>query len=168
MKLTKIQKLILFKKLKTSRKNGYSINEIVIVIAIIGVLASILVPSFRPAVEFIEVLMAEKYLLKAAQECKIGLINGELSPVYSKPENEISLGVFKENKFSFSYTGVGGECAPEYGGNELKVSRKNTNSGNIIYSLIINVVTAEKTSEGYLPNWLDWWDKESANSKIDN
>ena len=168
MKLTKIEKIYLFKKLKTSRKNGYSINEMVIVFAIIGILASILVPSFRPAVEFIEVLMAEKYLLRAAQECKIGLINGELSPAYSKPENEISLGVFKENKFSFSYSGVGGECAPEYGGNELKVSRKNTNSGNIIYSLIINVVTAEKTSEGYLPNWLDWWDKESANSIIDN
>ena len=168
MKLTKIQKIYLFKKLKTSRKNGYSINEMVIVMAIIGILASILVPSFRPAVEFIEVLMAEKYLLKASQECKIGLINGELSPVYSEPENEISLGVFKENKFSFSYSGVGGECAPEYGGNELKVSRKNTNSGNIIYSLIINVVTAEKTSEGYLPGWLDWWDKESAYSTIDN
>ena len=168
MKLTKIQKIYLFKKLKTSRQNGYSINEMVIVIAIIGILASILVPSFRPAVEFIEVLIAEKYLLRAAQECEIGLINGELSPVYSKPENEISLGVFKENKFSFSYTGVGGECAPEYGGNELKVSRKNTNSGNIIYSLIINVVTAEKTSEGSLPNWLDWWDKKSSTSIIDN
>ena len=168
MKLTKIQKIYLFKKLKTSRKNGYSINEMVIVLAIIGILASILVPSFRPAVEFIEVLMAEKYLLKAAQECNIGLINGELSPVYSKPENEISLGVFKENKFSFSYTGVSGECSPQYGGNELRVSRKNTNSGNIMYSLIINVVTAEKTSEGSLPNWLDWWDKGSSNSIIDN
>ena len=168
MKLTKIQKIYLFNRLRTYKQFGYSINEMVIVIAIIAILASILVPSFRPAVEFIEVLMAEKYLLKAAQECKIGLINGELSPVYSLPENEISLGVFKENKFSFSYTGVGGECAPEYGGNELKVSRKNTNSGNIIYSLIINVVTAEKTSEGYLPNWLDWWGTEPANSIIDN
>jgi Tfp pilus assembly protein PilE len=168
MKLTKIQKIYLFKKLRTSKQLGYSINEMLIILAIIGILASILVPSFRPAVEFIEVLMAEKYLLRAAQECKIGLINGELSPVYSKPENEISLGVFKENKFSFSYTGVGGECAPEYGGNELKVSRENTNSGNIIYSLIINLVTAERTSEGSLPNWLDWWGKESANSIIDN
>ena len=158
MKLKKIQKIYVFKKLRISKQLGYSINEMVIVIAIIGILASILVPSFRPAVEFIEVLMAEKYLLKAAQECKIGLINGELSPVYSQPENEISLGLFNENKFSFSSTGVGGECSPQYGGNELKVSRKNINSGNIIYSLIINVVTAEKTSEGSLPNWLDWWD----------
>ena len=168
MKLKQIREIYFFKKLKTSRQLGYSINEMVIVISIIGILASILVPSFRPAVEFIEVLMAEKYLLKAAQECKIGLINGELSPVYSQPENEISLGVFKENKFSFSYNGVGGECSPQYGGNELKVSRKNTNSGNIIYSLIINVATAEKTSEGSLPNWLDWWDKKSSTSIIDN
>ena len=168
MKLKQIREIYFFKKLKTSRQLGYSINEMVIVIAIIGILASILVPSFRPAVEFIEVLMAEKYLLKAAQECKIGLINGELSPVYSQPENEISLGVFKENKFSFSYTGVGGECAPQYGGNELRVSRKNTNSENIIYSLIINVATAEKTSEGSLPSWLDWWDKKSSTTNIDN
>ena len=112
--------------------------------------------------------MAEKYLIKAAQECKIGLINGELSPEYSQPENEISLGVFKENKFSFSYTGIGGECSTQYGGNQLKVSRKNTNSGNIIYSLIINVATGEKTSEGSLPNWLDWWDTESFTEIIDN
>ena len=168
MKLTNIQKIYFFKKIIASRNLGCSINEMVGVISIIGILASILVPSFRPAVEFIEVLMAEKYLLKAAQECKIGLINGELSPVYSEPENEISLGVFKENKFSFSYSGVGGECAPEYGGNELKVSRKNTNSGNIIYSLIINVATDEKTSEGALPNWLDWWDEKSSTAVIDN
>ena len=168
MTLNQIQKIYLLKQLVVSRNLGYSINEMVVVLAIIGILASIVVPSYRPAIEFIEVLMAEKYLIKAAQECKIGLINGELSPEYSQPENEISLGILKENKFSFSYTGIGGECSPQYGGNELKVSRENTNSGNIIYSLIINLVTAEKTSEGSLPNWLDWWGKESANSIIDN
>ena len=161
MRLKQIQKISLLKQLINSKNLGYSMNEMVIVISIIGILASILVPSYRPAIEFIEVLMSEKYLLKAAQECQIGLINGELSPEYSQPENEISLGVFKENKFSFSYTGIGGECSPEYGGNQLRVSRKNTYSGNIIYSLIINVATGEKTSDGSLPNWLDWWDGKS-------
>ena len=48
-----------------------------VVLAIIGILASIVVPSYRPAIEFIEVLMAEKSLIKAVQECKVGLINGE-------------------------------------------------------------------------------------------
>ena len=151
-----------------SRNLGYSINEMVVVLAIIGILTTIVVPIYRPAIEFIEVLMAEKYLIKAAQECKIGLINGELSPEYSQPENEISLGVLKENKFSFSYSGIGGECSPQYGGNQLKVSRKNNTSGIIIYSLIINVATGEKTSEGSLPNWLDWWDTESSTVIIDN
>ena len=168
MRLKKIQKMYLLKQLGASRNLGYSINEMVVVLAIIGILASIVVPSYRPAIEFIEVLMAEKYLIKAAQECKVGLINGELSPQYSQPENEISLGILKENKFSFSYTGVGGECSTQYGGNQLKVSRKNTNSGNIAYSLIINVATGEKTSEGSLPNWLDWWDTESFTEIIDN
>ena len=168
MKLTNIQKIYFFKKIIASKNLGYSMNEMVVVISIIGILASILVPSYRPAIEFIEVLMAEKYLIKAAQECKVGLINGELSPQYSQPENEISLGILKENKFSFSYTGVGGECSTQYGGNQLKVSRKNTNSGNIAYSLIINVATGEKTSEGSLPNWLDWWDTESSTVIIDN
>ena len=167
MRLKKIQKIYLLKQLIASRNLGYSVNEMLVVLAIIGILASIVVPSYRPAIEFIEVLMAEKYLIKAAQECKVGLINGELSPQYSQPENEISLGVLKKNKFSFSYTGIGGECLPEYGGNELRVSKKNTNSGNIIYSLIINLVTAEKTSEGSLPNWLDWWDKQTTTT-IDN
>ena len=55
--------------MNTSKQLGYSINEMV-VIAIIGILASILVPSFRPAVEFIEVLMAEKYLLRALRNVK--------------------------------------------------------------------------------------------------
>mgnify|MGYP001402306721 CR=1 FL=1 len=168
MRLKQNQKIYLLKQLMASRNLGYSINEMVVVLAIIGILASILVPSYRPAIEFIEVLMAEKYLIKAAQECKVGLINGELSPQYSQPENEISLGILKENKFSFSYTGVGGECSPQYGGNELRVSRKNTNSGNIIYSLIINVATNEKISEGSLPNWLDWWDKKSSTRVMDN
>ena len=168
MRLKQIQKIYLLKQLMASRNLGYSINEMVVVLAIIGILASILVPSYRPAIEFMEVLMAEKYLIKAAQECKVGLINGELSPQYSQPENEISLGILKENKFSFSYTGVGGECSTQYGGNQLKVSRKNTNSGNIAYSLIINVATGEKTSEGSLPNWLDWWDTESFTEIIDN
>ena len=47
-----------------------------------------------------------------------------------------NLGIFKKNKFTFSYTGIGEECSPEFGGNELRVSRKNANSEKIIYSLI--------------------------------
>ena len=168
MKLNQIQKIFLFKKLISSKQLGYSLNEMLVVISVIGILASILVPNFRPALEFVEVLIAEKYLLKAFKECEIGIINNELSPQYTLPKDDINLGIFKKNKFTFSYTGISEECSPELGGNQLRVSRKNTNSENIIYSLIINVSTGEKTSEGTLPDWLDWWDGKSSSLITEN
>ena len=162
--MNKTRKIILFKKkFITSKQLGYSINEMVIVISIIGILASILIPNFRPAVEFIEVLIAEKHLLKAVKECQIGLINNEISPQYTLPVSEINLGIFKNNKFIFSHTGIAGDCSPEFGGNQLKVSRISINSEKIIYSLIINVKTGEKSSEGSLPDWLDWWEGKPSN-----
>ena len=162
MKLKKIKKTDLFRKFCDSKQLGYSLNEMLVVISVIGILASILVPNFRPALEFIEVLIAEKYLLKAFKECEIGFVNNEIRPQYTLPKDDINLGIFKKNKFTFSYTGISEECSPELGGNQLRVSRKNTNSEKIIYSLIINVSTGEKISEGTLPDWLDWWDGESS------
>ena len=156
------------KRLITYKELGYSINELIVVISIIGVLASIVIPNFKPAIEFIEVLIAEKHLLKAVKECQLGLINYDISPQYTLPVNEVNLGIFKNNKFTFSHTGIGGDCSPEYGGNQLKVSRIDINSENIIYSLIINVKTGEKSSEGALPDWLDWWNGKSSNLIADD
>lgn len=161
MKSNQIIKNILIKKFINPKQFGYSVNEMVIAISIIGILATILVPNFRPAVEFAEVLIAEKYLLKAIKECQIGLINNEPNPIYSLPAKDINLGIFKKNKFTFSYTGIGGECSPEYGGNNLRVSRIDSKTGSLIYSLIVNVKTGKKSSEGSLPIWLDWWESKS-------
>ena len=162
MRVNNIKKLFLLKRLITYKQLGYSINELIVVISIIGVLASIVIPNFKPAIEFIEVLIAEKHLLKAVKECQLGLINYDISPQYTLPVNEVNLGIFKNNKFTFSFTGIGGECSPEFGGNLLRISRINNNSENIIYSLIINVKTGEKSTEGLLPTWLDWWDGKSS------
>ena len=168
MQLNNIQKISLLKRLIICKQLGYSINELIVVISIIGVLASIVIPNFRPAIEFIEVLIAEKHLLKAVKECQLGLINYDISPQYTLPVNEVNLGIFKNNKFTFSHTGIGGDCSPEFGGNQLRVSRIDINSENIIYSLIINVKTGEKSSEGSLPVWLDWWDGKSSNLIADD
>ena len=168
MQLNNIQKISLLKRLITYKELGYSINELIVVISIISVLASIVIPNFRPAIEFIEVLIAEKHLLKAVKECQLGLINYDISPQYTLPVNEVNLGIFKNNKFTFSHTGIGGDCSPEFGGNQLKVSRIDINSENIIYSLIINVKTGEKSSEGALPDWLDWWNGKSSHLIADD
>ena len=101
MQLNNIQKISLLKRLIICKQLGYSINELIVVISIIGVLASLVIPNFRPAIEFIEVLIAEKHLLKAVKECQLGLINYDISPQYTLPVNGVNLGIFKNNKFTF-------------------------------------------------------------------
>ena len=140
-----------------NKEKGYSNTEIAVILAIIGILVSIIIPNFEPALEFVEVLIAEKYLLEAVKECQIGMVNNELEPQYSLPTRDLGIGIFNNNKFVFSHTGIEGDCYPEVGGNSLKISRTNLNSGKENYSLIINVTTGEKTHEGQIPNWLDWW-----------
>ena len=38
------------------------------------------------------------------------------------------------------------------------LSKMNNNQSNIDYSLIINLITGERISEGNIPDWLDWWE----------
>ena len=166
----KIYKKSILKKFNLVIKNkekGYSNVEIVVILSIIGILASIIIPNFGSALEFIDVLIAEKYLLEAVKECQVGMVNNQLEPQYSLPTRNFGTGIFN-NKYVFSYTGIEGDCYPEGGGNSLKLSRTNLKNGNEKYSLIINVTTGEKTHEGQIPEWLDWWGGEFSPIIIEN
>ena len=138
--------------------NGYSITDLSIAILIIGILATMLIPRFSSALEFIEILIAEKHLYGAVKDCQRGLINDEINPQYDLPSNDESIGIFKNNKFSFSYTGIESECVSYIEPNQIRLSRMNNNQSNIDYSLIINLITGERISEGKLPEWLNWWE----------
>ena len=157
-----------FELINKNRDEGFSNTELAVILTIIGILATIVVPKFGPALEFVEVLIAEKYLLEAVKECQVGMVNQELEPQYSLPTRNLGLGIFKNNKFIFSHTGIEGDCYPEAGGNILKISRTDLNSGNENYSLLINVTTGEKTHEGEIPEWLDWWGGEFSPIIIEN
>ena len=148
--------LLLIKKIFNT-KNGFSTNEMIITVVIIGVLATLVVPNFTPALEFIEVLIAEKYLTGAVKQCQIGIVNFEDNPQYSLPSDDINLGIFKKNKYIFSHTGIYGDCFPERGGNTIKISKISPNMDSASYSLKINVVTGNRSYEGEIPQWLDWW-----------
>ena len=149
--------LLLIKNFFDSKKNGFSTNEMIITIFMIGITATIVIPNFTPALEFIEVLIAEKHLNSAVKQCQIGIVNYEDNPNYSLPVDEINLGIFKKNKYIFSHTGILGDCFPEKGGNTLRISKISPNMDNTIYSLDINVVTGNRSYEGEIPQWLDWW-----------
>ena len=147
------------KTIRKKRENGFSIANLSVSIAIIGILATILVPNFSSALEFLEVLVAEKYLLKSVRECQSDLIKNDLSPQYDLQINNFGLGIFKNSRYIFSYTGNQGECINfnNTEGNRIRITKSNSGQ-NSNYSLIINVITGEKTYEGQLPEWLDWWE----------
>ena len=145
-------------KPEKSKTNGYTTIDLSIAIIIIGILATLLVPNFSAALEFIEVLIAEKHLHDAVEECQQGLIDDENNPQYNLSAKEVGLGIFKNNKFSFAFTGIEGECISDYEPNLIRLSRTNNNQNNDQYSLIINLITGERISEGELPEWLDWWE----------
>ena len=138
-------------------KNGFSTNEMIITVVIIGILATIVVPNFTPALEFIEILIAERHLTAAVKQCQIGIVNFEDNPEYSISIDDINLGIFKRNKYIFSHTGILGDCYPEQGGNTLRISKISPNMDSTVYSLDINVVTGNRSYEGEIPQWLDWW-----------
>ena len=137
---------------------GFSTNEMILTVIIISIISAIFVPKFLKSLVFVELLIAEKHLLKSVKQCQAGLINGELIPKYNLPENNFSLGLNRKNNFTFLFTGIEGECKSNFSFNQLGVSRVNTNKDSFDYSLIINLITGEKTSKGKLPPWLDWWE----------
>ncbi len=157
MKSYKIVNFLCFKGISKKSENGFSTNELIVVTIIIGILASLTIPNFAPALEFIEILIAEKYLLRSVKECQIGLVNFETYPRYTMPKGDINLGIFKKNKYIISHTGVAEECSPETGGNILRLSKISNIQGSRSFSLDINLVTGERNHEGYLPDWLNWW-----------
>ena len=153
----KKKKLVLLKNILKLRQLGFSTTEIIVVFTVVGILATIVVPNFGPALEFVEVLIAEKFLLGAVKECQVGILNNESDPQYTLPNQDVGLGIFKNNKFVFSHSGIQGDCYPASGGNSLRVSRINLNNGIEKYSLIINVTSGQRSYEGQIPKWLDWW-----------
>ena len=139
-------------------EKGFSISELILIITTIGILATLLIPNFGASIEFIELLIVEKKMLKAVKECQIGLINSQDYPNYSIPINNVNVPIFNSKGFVFSYTGLNGECSSEFGPNIIRASRSNPDNQNYKYSLMINLITGEREVEGQLPDWLDWWE----------
>ena len=152
------QKQLLAQLVSKKDQEGFSTYEMIVVLSCIGILATISFPSFIPVIEMAEVLIAEKYLLGAVKECQMGLINNENYPTYTLPPQSIGLGFISTRRFQFPYSGIDGDCLGTSSGNILTASRISRDQTVSIYDLNINVVTGEKTYDGYVPSWLDWWE----------
>tara|TARA_B100000965_G_scaffold404358_1_gene434849 strand:+ start:4946 stop:5443 length:498 start_codon:yes stop_codon:yes gene_type:complete len=150
--------MILAKRSLFEEESGYSSNEMAVSLACIGILLTVGFPLLTPVIEMTEVLIAEKYLLEAVKECQMGLINGENYPSYTLPPQSIGLGLISTRRFQFPFSGVHGECLSSSGGNILSAQRMTDNQTIPTFSLNIDLVTGEKTTEGDVPSFIDWWE----------
>ena len=139
-------------------QNGFSANEMALSLACLAILLTLAFPLFTPVIEMTEVLIAEKYLLEAVKECQMGLINGENYPSYTLPPQSTGLDFISTRRFQFPFTGINGECLDSSGGNILSAQRINNNQTIPTFSLNIDLVTGEKTTQGDVPSFIDWWE----------
>ncbi len=139
-------------------QRGFSSNEMLVALVIIGFLASLTYPLFLPVIEMAEALIAEKYLFGAVKECQTGLVNAENYPIYTLPPQSVGIGLINNRRFQFLYSGIEGECLNAFNGNILTATRTRGEERLPIYSLNINLVTGVKSTEGDIPSWLDWWE----------
>lgn len=65
---------------KTKKQNGFTLIELMVVVAIVGVLSAVGLPELTKAQDRAKVAAAEATLTNAAKECSLDLVMGEASP----------------------------------------------------------------------------------------
>ena len=72
---------------KRPNSNGFSLIELVIVIAVLAILAAISLPFFQKVIEDAEVARAQYFLAQAVKECNLKIARGDPDPTYTIPPN---------------------------------------------------------------------------------
>jgi len=131
---------------------GFSLIELVVVIAVLGILVGISIEGFNGIQEWAAVEVAKTNLVGAYKECNLKLAKGDPDPRYKLPENS--------SRFEYPDWGADGYCLDPSYGNILTAARLN-GTPNAQYTLNINVLTGAKAYQRAKPAWVDWSTLES-------
>lgn len=132
-------------------QGGFSVVELVVVIAVIAILTSISLPIFFNLIETAAVKAAQYSLTDAYKECLVSITKKVPNPTYRLPPNN--------SYFEFPDLGNDGECLSPSSGNILTAARTDGSQPSATYTISINVLTGEKSSNAGLenvPSWVDW------------
>ena len=147
-----IQDLIRKNKTINSKNNkGFSLVELVVVIAILAILSTVAIPSFLGIMEWAETVIAMYNLNNAYKECQINLSlnrTNRSTITYTIPDNT--------SRFQYPDSGDDGVCLSPETGNILTAARTAYGQGVSTFNLNINVLTGEKSTERAVPAWVRW------------
>lgn len=129
-------------------EEGFSLIELVVVVAVLAILAAISIPAFNEIVERAAVTVAMTHLINATQECQVAIASGDSNPSYRIPENT--------SRFQYPDSGTNGMCRSPNTGNILTAARIEPGKGSSTYNLNINVITGEKSTERAVPSYVSW------------
>ena len=133
------------------KSEGFSLVELVVVIAVLAILGAVAIPSFRGIMEWAATVIAMYNLNNAHKQCYTNL---SMNPT---DRNTITY-VIPNNTSRFQYpdSGDDGVCLSPESGNILTAARTAYGQRVSTFNLNINVVTGEKSTERAVPNWVNW------------
>ena len=129
-------------------EEGFSLIELVVVVAVLSILAAIGIPSFIEMIERAEIAVAMSHLVNAAKECQIAIASNESNPTYKLPTNTAN--------FQYPDSGDDGFCLSPSTGNIFTAARTKYGQAVADFHLDINLLTGEKTSGGAVPAFVNW------------
>ena len=148
-----IQILIRENQIRNPKKNkGFSLVELVVVIAVLAILGAIAIPSFTGIMEWAETVVAMYNLNSAYKECYTNLSlsdnTNRNSITYAIPSNT--------SRFQYPDSGDDGVCLSPQTGNILTAARAAYGQTVSTFNLNINVLTGERSTERDVPSWVKW------------
>jgi prepilin-type N-terminal cleavage/methylation domain-containing protein len=131
-----------------NRHSGFSLIELVVVIAVLALLLAISLPMFLRFIEDAAIRAAQVALIDAHKECQIGIKRNISNPTYKIPQNN--------GYFEFPDLGADGMCLSPSTGNILTAARTDGGQTVSTYNLNINVVTGAKSTDRAVPAGINW------------
>ena len=97
-------------KVKSKKQNGFTLIELMVVVAIVGILTAVGLPELSKAQDKAKDSAAIATLTNAAKECSLDLITGEATPttfatfspsITGACEDDVTLGITSESGTAF-------------------------------------------------------------------
>ena len=136
------------RKISALGNRGFSLVELVVVIAILAILSSVAIPAFIGVIERAEVEVAKYNLINAFKECFIKISDGKENATYTIPKNT--------SRFQYPDLGDDGVCLSPETGNILTAARTAYGQKISDYNLNINLKTGERTTDRTIPDYVTW------------